>query len=157
LQPSASARCEDGQLVEMALNPVQSAFTHGLVPLVYGDVALDDVRGGTIISTETIMRYLSAHVPVERILLLGEVEGVYDADGAIIPEVTPANIDQYAAALGGSSGTDVTGGMLTKVHDMLDLATSRPGLTVRIMDGRQPGLLRRALRGEINVGSLIHS
>ncbi len=156
LQPSASARCQDGRLVEMALHPVRAALAHGLVPLVHGDVSLDDVRGGTIISTETIMHHLSAHLPVGRILLLGEVEGVYDADGAIIPEITPVNIERYASALGGSSGTDVTGGMLTKVRDMLDLAGTRPGLTVHILDGRQPALLGRALRGQIDTGTLIH-
>ena len=130
---------------------------HGLVPLVHGDVALDDVRGGTIVSTESIFRYLSAHLPVSRILLLGEVKGVYDSEGTVIPEITPANIERYAAALGGSSGTDVTGGMLTKVLDMLDLVISHPGLTVRILDGREPGLLGRTLRGEINVGTLIRA
>lgn len=157
LQPSASARCADGQLLEMALHPIAAALANGLIPLIHGDVALDTVRGGTIISTETIMRYLSAHLPVERILLLGEVEGVYDNDGAVIPEITPASIERYANALGGSGGTDVTGGMLTKVRDMLDLAATRPGLTVHILDGRQPELLRCALRGEINVGTLIRA
>ena len=157
MQPSASARCVDGQVVEMALHPVRAALDHGLVPLVHGDVALDDVRGGTIVSTESIFRYLSAHLPVSRILLLGEVKGVYDSEGTVIPEITPANIERYAAALGGSSGTDVTGGMLTKVLDMLDLVISHPGLTVRILDGREPGLLGRTLRGEINVGTLIRA
>jgi len=34
----------------------------GLVPVVYGDVAFDAIRGGTIISTEEIMEYFSAEL-----------------------------------------------------------------------------------------------
>src|SRR5690606_22583244 len=49
MQPSASASSHDGILTDMALSPIQQALAHQLVPLVYGDVALDTVRGGTII------------------------------------------------------------------------------------------------------------
>lgn len=155
LQPSASARCKDGKLVEMALHPIKTALEHGLVPLVYGDVALDDVRGGTIISTETIMSYLATNLPVVRVLLLGEVAGVYDEAETVIPEITPANLHHYEGALGGSEGTDVTGGMLTKVRDMLALVEQSPGLSIRIMDGTVPDLLREALLGEAEPGTLI--
>lgn len=157
IQPSASARCADGVLVEMALHPLKTALERDLVPLIYGDVALDNVRGGTIISTETILGYLAAHLPVERILLLGEVEGVYDAEGSIIPEITPENIEEYQNSLGGSAGTDVTGGMLTKVTAMLALTAQKPGLQVRILDGREPDLLRATLAGEAAPGTLIHA
>ncbi|GAB4522225.1 MAG: isopentenyl phosphate kinase [Anaerolineae bacterium] len=154
-QPSASARCRDGLLYEMALYPIQQALAHGLVPLVYGDVALDDVRGGTIISTEVVLSYLADHLPVTRILLLGEVDGVYDESGVVISEIHPGNVDMYQAALGGSGGTDVTGGMLTKVHDMLTLVQRVPGLTIRILNGNIPDLLRAALVDEATPGTLI--
>ena len=75
-QPSASALSSDGVLVSLALHPIRHALEHGLVPLVYGDVSLDDVRGGTIISTETVFFYLARHLRVTRIFLLGDVDGV---------------------------------------------------------------------------------
>ena len=59
LQPSASAICRDGRITSLAVEPIQSALSAGLVPLVYGDVAFDQVRGGTIISTEEILSYLA--------------------------------------------------------------------------------------------------
>lgn len=155
LQPSASTISQNGAISHLALEPIQAALEHGLVPLVYGDVALDRVRGGTIISTETIFFYLAQHLPVRRILLLGEVEGVYAPDGSVIPVITPANFDAIERALGGSAGTDVTGGMETKVRDMLALAQQLDGLEIRIMDGRQPGLLRAALLGEAEPGTKI--
>ncbi|MCB9451822.1 MAG: isopentenyl phosphate kinase family protein [Anaerolineaceae bacterium] len=155
MQPSASALSRDGVLVNLALEPLQQGVEHGLVPLVYGDVALDTVRGGTIISTETIFFYLAKQLPVTRILLLGEVEGVLDSAGEVIPTITPANFADIRGFLGGSAGTDVTGGMTTKVQDMLSLAEQVPELTIRIMDGRQPDLLYKTLLDIAKPGTLI--
>ena len=59
LQPSASAHCDDGQLRALETAPIQTALAHGLVPILYGDVALDAVRGGTIVSTEEIFLHLA--------------------------------------------------------------------------------------------------
>lgn len=155
--PSASARCEDGYLVEMALHPLQKALANGLIPLVYGDVAVDDVRGGTIVSTEVVLEYLARYLPVGRIILLGEVDGVFDADGAVISTITPRTLDQFKDALGGSYGVDVTGGMLSKVEDMVALVASSAGatLTIRIINGNDAGLLAETLLGRASAGTLI--
>lgn len=157
LQPSASALADDGRIVEFALGPVRAALAHGLVPLVHGDVALDRTRGGTIISTETVFFYLAQHLPVTEVLLLGNVPGVYDLSGAVIPAITPANLAQVEAALGGSAGTDVTGGMETKVRDMVALVQAKPSMTIRIFDGREPGLLQATLLGEATPGTAIRA
>ncbi len=76
VRPSSSAYCRDGLLVSLDARPIRSALDEKLVPLVHGDVSLDEVRGGTIISTEEIMVYLAAHLTPGRILLLGETDGV---------------------------------------------------------------------------------
>jgi isopentenyl phosphate kinase len=145
--PSASARCNDGMLEHMETGAIRSALDHGLIPVVYGDVAFDSVRGGTIISTETVFFYLAEALRPDRIFLLGEVEGVYDAAGAIIPRITPRNMDEIAGALGGSHGTDVTGGMLSKVRAMVALAERLPGLNIHIFGGLTPHQLEGALSG----------
>jgi len=145
LQPSASAVCRDGILVHLALEPILAALDRGLVPLVYGDVALDRVQGGTIISTEEILAYLTVHLRPERILLLGEVEGVLDSRGRTLEQIRPGDLPALSDILAGSRGADVTGGMLSKVADMLRLVESRPGVSVRIFSGLAPGALRQAL------------
>lgn len=157
IQPSASARSRDGAIVSMAVEPIREAIAHGIVPLVYGDVSLDELRGGTIISTETIFFYLAHHLPVATILLLGEVEGVFNENGQIIAEITPVNLSAIEAALGGSAGTDVTGGMETKVRDMVALTQEITGLTIRIMNGSAKGLLRQTLLGETQPGTRIRA
>ena len=145
LQPSASARCEDGQLVEMALEPIRGALAHGLIPLVYGDVCLDDVRGGTIASTEAILLYLARHLRPGRVLLAGLDAGVLDTTGEVIPRIDAASLSTLGDALGGRAGVDVTGGMRSKVMDMLDLARTLPRAEIRIFSGAVPGAVRRAL------------
>ena len=151
IQPSASAHCRDGELISMATEPIELMLHHGLAPLVYGDVALDELHGCTIISTEQILAYLADHLDPARIILAGEVAGVFTADplrdqsAQLIPEISRQNFHQVEHMLAGSHGVDVTGGMLTKVRSMYALVQRRPELTVQLISGRKPGLIKRAL------------
>lgn len=146
--PSASARCEDGTLTYLDTFAVRTLLENRLVPLVQGDVALDNVRGATIVSTEDVFIYLAREFRPTHILLAGEVAGVYEhsaVTGAIIPVITPANVAQYAAALGGSHGTDVTGGMIGKVQQMLGMVKRYPTIEARIFSGVPRGNVQQLL------------
>jgi len=158
LRAAASARCQDGTLVSLDLRPLEAALAHGLVPLIHGDVAFDDVRGGTIVSTEELFAYLAPHLEARRVLLVGEAEGVYARFGGdVIPEITRENYEDIRLALGGSEAVDVTGGMASKVAEMMALVQAAPGLTVRIFSGRHPGLLTQMLlHPDVAAGTLIH-
>ncbi len=147
VQPSASAIAREGMIQTMEIQPIIRAVDNGLIPLVYGDVAFDDILGGTIVSTETVFRYLTSKLPVQRILLLGEVDGVYDNHGDVIPQITPKNFEDIQLALKGSDGVDVTGGMLTKVQDMLQLAMQAPYPDVFILNGKIKNRVADALLG----------
>jgi isopentenyl phosphate kinase len=157
LQPSASAICEDGKLVELAARPIELALQNGLVPVVFGDVAFDLVRGEFIASTEMIFAYLAARLKPERIVLAGQVDGVYTADplqdaaAERVAQITPATFPDIRARLGGSHGVDVTGGMLTKVALMIELLGILPSVRAQIISGETSGLLAQALISEDNV------
>jgi isopentenyl phosphate kinase len=148
LQPSASARCHDGELTYLDTRPIRAALSRGLVPLIYGDVALDDVRGGTIASTEDLFVYLADELRPGRILLLGHVPGVLDRRGEVIGRLTPADLPGLQQVLTGSRGVDVTGGMADKVTRMVKLVQRHAETTVHILTGTEPGLLTRALLGD---------
>ncbi len=156
LPPSASALCHDGLIQTMAVEPVQAGLAHGLVPLVFGDVALDDARGGTIVSTEDVFRYLAPRLRPERILLAGIEPGVLARwpDGAVIPSLRP---EMALTGIAGSNAADVTGGMASKVREMLALAQAVPGVSVRIFSGVTPGLVRAVLLDEAQPGTAIES
>jgi isopentenyl phosphate kinase len=163
LQPSASALCRDGHLVHLDFAPLEEALRKGLVPLVYGDVSFDTVRGSTIISTEEIFAYLAPHLEPSQVILATEVDGVFTRDplrdpGArLVREISASGLSTVEAMLNGSLTTDVTGGMLGKVQTMCRLVQDIPALVVRIVSGARSGLIKAALLDKaIEQGTLIH-
>ena len=164
MQPSASARCNDGQLVELAIEPIRMALVHNLVPLVYGDVAFDEIRGRAIISTEAQFGFLAPIIKPTRIILAGMVEGVYTGDplkqssAQLIHEITPINFPEIESQLSGSHGVDVTGGMIAKVKSMIALVQREPTIRVHIISALQEGVIERALTQEdFSEGTIIHA
>jgi isopentenyl phosphate kinase len=161
IQPGAVLRCVDGRVEEGPDETVRLALARGLTPVVFGDVALDSVRGGTIASTEEIFVLLAARLRPHRLVLAGEVDGIFTADPLLfpnaqrIPSVTPTLFDEVAGSLGESHGVDVTGGMRAKVAESLAMVRTIRGLEVVICSGLQPESLGAALAGE-RVGTLIH-
>eukprot|EP01102_Stenamoeba_stenopodia_P005546 TRINITY_DN1630_c2_g2_i1.p1 TRINITY_DN1630_c2_g2~~TRINITY_DN1630_c2_g2_i1.p1 ORF type:complete len:180 (-),score=37.00 TRINITY_DN1630_c2_g2_i1:18-557(-) len=127
---------------------IQRALDHGLCPVVYGDVAFDDVLGGCIASTESIFCYLTKVLKPNKLLLMGEVEGVYDENKEIIKHIHSENYESISTALGGSRGIDVTGGMASKVKQMMELVQFNPQLEIHIFSGLREGQLRAAVVGQ---------
>jgi len=156
-QPSASISAHDGQIQSMNIDTLNSALSHGLIPLVHGDVAFDEARGGTIVSTETIFSYLVQQLDIKRIILLGEVDGVFDSTGNVVPHITPKSIKSLKSALGGSSGVDVTGGMYQKVLDMLTLVQVNADLDIIIANGKTPNMLVDLICKNQKLGTTISS
>lgn len=156
---SAGAIGEAGQVANWDISPLVAALDAGLLPIVYGDVVFDRQHGGTIFSTEDIFGYLATELNPERILLAGLEAGVY-ADypecNQLISEITPENLAEVAPALRGSAATDVTGGMASKVHQMLRLVEANPGLSVYIFSGESSDNVKNALLG-VRYGSQIHN
>jgi isopentenyl phosphate kinase len=175
--PSASVTACDGQAAAWDIAPLRAALEAGLLPVVQGDVIFDSVRGGTILSTEELFVHLARHLYPARLLLAGIEPGVWRVyppplpgsveksgklsvrggvgagsepapTSGIVPEITPTNYADVLPALGGSQAADVTGGMASKVRQMLALVQELPGLEVQIFSGLQPGLVRRSLQGE---------
>ena len=158
LQPSASAVCVDGLIQSLASQPVEMALEAGLVPVIFGDVAFDSIRGGTIISTEEVMMFLAKKLHPSWLLLAGETRGVLNQAGQVIPQITKDSLSEISKALGGSRGTDVTGGMDSKVRAMLDLVTLQPQMKIRIFSGLEAGVVEKTiLKPTFASGTVIRS
>lgn len=151
VQPGVAVRAVDGKVMAGPTETVALALDRGLVPVVYGDVVLDSVRGGTIASTEEIFEQLADGLRPSRLILAGEVDGVFSADPQLdpdalpIPTITPGTLDDVRHQLGASHGTDVTGGMAAKVAQSVALAARHPDLTITLCSGLIPDHLRRIL------------
>lgn len=158
IHPSSVVSAKDGKVAIWDLTPLHNALKMGLLPVIHGDVVFDSVRGGTILSTEDLFEHLAGILNPKRILLAGLEEGVW-ADYPLrtkhLSEITLDNIDQATVGLGESAGTDVTGGMVSKVKQSIALAKKYVGLEVFIFSGATPGNVRAAILGE-HLGTKIH-
>ncbi len=157
--PSAAVTARDGRVEGWDLAPLRAALDAGLLPVVYGDVAFDAGRGGTILSTEDLFEYLAGQLRPKRLLLAGLEPGVwadFPACTRLASEITLQTLGEIEAGLGGSAAADVTGGMRSKVLSALALAQDIPGLETLIFSAEAPGTLQRALLGE-RVGTVIHA
>ena len=153
--PSASAVCQDGELIALASEPVERALAADLLPVVRGDVAFDRERGSSIVSTEKVMTFLAPILRPSLVLLAGVEPGVFadfPQNQQLLPEITPEMLANVR--LGAARSTDVTGGMVDKVNQAFALAKAVPGVQVRIFSGMESGAVREALAGA-PVGTLI--
>ena len=126
-----------------------------IIPVVHGDVIWDEKQGCVIFSTEKCLSLLAKKFKsVKRIIQVSNEEGVLDSEGKIIAEINSRNFSQLKSAIGKATGVDVTGGMLHKVEESLELARDL-GVETLIVNGKVPGRLLAALRGEVVVGTKI--
>ena len=159
VQPSAGFIAEDGRIKEWYLQPIKEILKHNMLPVPYGDVALDTKKGCTIISTEEILNYLARNIGSRRIILAGLTDGVFDKDPTKysdvkkIPEINSRNFEKIKKYLGGSAGIDVTGGMLHRVSRTFEL--TKYGVETEIINGDKIGCLKKALLGDKKQGTLI--
>lgn len=151
LSPVAAITAKNGKVARWDLTSLQAALKAEIIPVVYGDVAFDEALGGTILSTEDIFEHLAMELEPKRILLAGLEEAVW-ADFPVnkqrVSLITPSSFNEIKSGVGKSHAADVTGGMESKVMQMLALVQQVDGLTAEIFGGEQPGNLAKVLAGE---------
>ncbi len=156
VQPSACALAEDGVLKEMDVSAVTTLVEAGQVPMVFGDAVLDSRTGFTIISTEALFAYLARFISATRVVLACDVPGVLDFPrDAVIPRIDESNADDVLERLSGSSGVDVTGGMVQKVQVLWKMVKEGLCSEARIISGSEPRAVRDAILGCYDGGTLL--
>lgn len=159
VQPSCSAMCNNGRIEKWELAPIWQMLEKKQMPVPYGDIGFDRKKGACIISADEIINYFARNMSPSRVIMVGKVDGVMTSDptkdrsAKIIPEITTKNYGKIKSSLTGSDGVDVTGGMLSKVESMLELA--KEGIESEIISGEKPGNLLKALKGARGIGTLI--
>ncbi len=149
--PSAMLVTNDHTDIRVDLQALQLALHHDLLPVVFGDVVFDHSTGGTIISTEQILAHLCDQLPIQRILLAGMEKGVWknaDDPHTIFKVLTPAEYSDHAKDIKGSTATDVTGGMRTKVEILFSILHKHPDIEAVIFSGEQTDNLFSNLTGK---------
>ncbi len=147
LHPFGCMVAENGRIAEMETAQIEIMLARGIVPVLHGDVVMDLKTGASIVSGDQLATYLAVRFKAARIGLGTAVDGVL-ADGAVIPLITPANFESLRPHIQGSEGTDVTGGMLGKVLELLAIETdinsyifnaSKEDTIAGFLSGDEPG------------------
>ncbi|MFQ5349841.1 MAG: uridylate kinase, partial [Thermoanaerobaculia bacterium] len=151
LAPSSFMSAKGGRPVGLSVEPLLRALDLLLLPVTYGDVVLDRLQGSSICSTEAVFRGLVKALArrgrrVERVLWLGETEGIYDRDDRLVESITRSNLRRVLSATGRAAGADVTGGMRHRLETAV--ALTRLGVESWILNGLVPGRLGQALEGQ---------
>lgn len=157
----ALATLDDGRIVEVRADLVADMLRAGLLPVTYGDAALDRARGGGIASTEPLLVALAEAFGATRLVFATDVDGVYDRDPNAHRDAR--RVDRLSVAeaadvdLGGArhGATDVTGGMDAKVGAALALIGRHSDVTVRILSGFRPGAVALALADDPAAGGTL--
>jgi len=158
--PSSFLKADGGRVVSRFVEPIFAALDRGFLPVVYGDVVLDDRRGAMIVSTEELFLMLAKEakergIPVARAVWLGETDGVHDRDGDPIASLTAAGAVRVSRRVNGASGIDVTGGMALRLRTAGALAAA--GVPSSIVDGRKAGTIAAVVLGSDLSGTRVES
>ena len=102
------------------------------------------------INADVVAARLAMELQAEKLLMLTNIPGVLDKAGALLPELTPRQIDALV-----DDGT-ISGGMIPKISGALDAA--RSGVkAVHIIDGRVPHALLLEVLGDQPFGTMIRA
>jgi isopentenyl phosphate kinase len=160
IQPSSATVARNSEIVRWDLTALKLMLEKDLLPVPYGDLGMDLIKGVCILSTEEIFRFLSVQLKPSKVIVGSDVDGVYDTDphknkrARKIPLITLENASEVFPSLSGSNTVDVTGGMRSKVLTLLELVR-QVDVECQILDLLVPGNLEEALNGEKSKGTVI--
>lgn len=154
-QASSFAVMDSGRLVHMDTSAIEGLLENGMIPVFYGVPAYDKAKKCSILSGDQIAPFLALKLNARKIIHATDVDGIFtedprkNPDAKFIPEINSKNIDKVKVWLTGSKATDVTGGMLGKISELLEI-----GVESQIINALVNGNIIRALKGE-KIGTLI--
>ncbi|MDO9517167.1 MAG: isopentenyl phosphate kinase [Methanosarcinaceae archaeon] len=153
VHPMGNTVSENGRITQMFLENIHLMLDNGFVPVLHGDVVMDTKLGTSVLSGDQIVPYLAVQFGGARIGIGSAKDGVLDDVGATIPTITTSNYKDVKKHIGESESTDVTGGMLGKVGELLKLCETS-SITSYIFNAGKSGNISKFLGGE-DIGTAI--
>ena len=128
----------------------------GYIPIIYGDVVLDNELEMAVISGDQIIQYLAINLKADQVILGTDVDGVYNKnpkthEDAVFFERF-SSLDDLDT-LEGTTNVDVTGGMVGKIKELLYLADL--GIESKIINADIENNVYKALENEELKGTII--
>lgn len=159
IQPSACVIVKNGEIESIEISPIRKFLDLGIIPVLYGDTVPDMGKGMSILSGDQLAVYLGLKLSVKRVILGVDTDGVYTSDpknnekAELLSSIRPEDWREIKDYLSKGNHTDVTGGMKRKVKELLKLPES--GIEAQIVNASKPGVLKRTIKGDKNLGTRI--
>lgn len=144
------------RITEGNLDIFNKYLNKGFIPIIYGDVVLDNDLEICVISGDQIIQYLARNLNPDKVILGTDVDGVYDKN----PKTHSDAIffDKFSSiedldTLEGTTNVDVTGGMVGKIKELLYLADL--GIESKIINADVENNIFKALNNNQVKGTII--
>jgi len=157
--PSCCVVTENGRIKLCEDTALKTLLKMGFVPVLYGDAVFDEKLGFTVLSGDQIVAYLARKFGAGKIVIGVDTDGLYDADpkvaknAKLYTRLTLSELEEVKLKLCGSTGTDVTGGMLGKIVELVPAVEQ--GISVEIVNAAKSNRVYKALIGEKVEGTVI--
>ena len=153
---SSFMRATNKRITDGNLDSFKRYLEKGFIPVIYGDVVLDDELEICVISGDQLIQYLAKNLNPDMVILGTDVDGVYNKnpkthDDAIF-------FDKFSSlddldTLEGTTNVDVTGGMVGKIKELLYLADL--GIESKIINAEVEDNVFKVLENEKVKGTVI--
>ncbi|MDR2966741.1 MAG: isopentenyl phosphate kinase family protein [Methanobacteriaceae archaeon] len=149
IQPSSFITTNNKRINTFNLNLIVKYLDEGFVPVIYGDVVLDTKLKVAVLSGDQILQYIAKNLKSRKIneIILGtDVDGVFTKNpkkhnnAKLIRKVSSL---EDIEVLDSTTNIDVTGGMIGKIKELLELADL--GIESKIINANKEGLIANAL------------
>jgi isopentenyl phosphate kinase len=157
--PSSCIITENGKIKCFDETVFKAMAKMVFTPVMYGDAVLDDKMGFTVLSGDQLVTYLALKYKAERIVIATDTDGLFDSDPKTNPNAKPykhltlAELKQIQPKLGKATGTDITGGMSSKIAELVPAVEA--GIHVTITGATKGLSVYRALTGQSIMGTEI--
>ncbi|MCX8175638.1 MAG: isopentenyl phosphate kinase [Candidatus Bathyarchaeota archaeon] len=162
IQPSAFLLTREGRITFFKGEVLREMLKLKIVPVLYGDVVVDKVKGFTILSGDQLVAKIALTFKAERIVLACDVDGVYtsnpkiDKKAEMFRVLNLKQLKKLVKAWGKESKvkiSDVTGGMVGKLLEVVKPV--KAGVKVYVVNALKPGRVFDALTKNSVYGTLI--
>ena len=158
IHPMSFLTLKDSEVSSHFLAPIASALSSGMIPLIHGDLAVEERGGFGVVSADRIASLLGEKMKVSKVLFGCDVDGIYDGDpkrktsAKVIKRIDKAGLSAILEDLEPQPG-DVTGGMHGKVLEARRLAER--GVESFIFNLQRSSNLSELLAGSTVIGTRI--
>lgn len=145
---STVARTSGGKIISFDLNTIKNLLTKDLIPVLSGDVVIDEKKGISILSGDQIVSFLGKKLSAGKIIFVSDVDGIYDKNpkvhknAQLIGEINNKNYKTVIKEMKIHNSNDVTGEMKGKI---LSIKENLKGIPVVITNGFKKYSVKRAL------------